>query len=119
MPGVINRSRTGFVAGTTTDNPLLIGATSFNSAGLATLPTIASPTIAVIILDPTGINGAPEVVYVTAHTISTTSATIARAKESSSARQHPLATNWVHGATVQDFTDLEQPKARFWFLTGS
>lgn len=100
------RSRTAFIAGTLTDNPLAIGATTMNSAGLASLPAIASPDIAVIILDPTGSAGAPEVVYVTAHTGSATSATITRASEGSTARQHASGIAWVHAPTTYDFAKI-------------
>ena len=97
------RSKTAFLSGTITDNPLLIGATSINSAALANLPAITSPDVAVLVLDPTGSAGAPEVIWVTAHTGSATSATISRAKEGSTARQHANGIAWVHGPTIMDF----------------
>lgn len=97
------RRYTAFVSGTITNNPLTSGGTTLNSAGLSALATIVAPDIAVIILDPAGVNGAPEVVYVTAHSSAATSATITRAQESSSAREHPSGTPWVHGPTTQDF----------------
>lgn len=99
----MSRSRTAFLSGTITDNPLTNVATTMNSAALASLPAIASPDIAVLVLDPTGSAGAPEVVYVTAHTGSATSATISRAQEGSSARQHASGIAWVHGPTLYDF----------------
>jgi len=99
----MSRSRTAFLSGTITDNPLTNVATTLNSAALASLPAIASPDIAVLVLDPTGSAGAPEVVYVTAHTGSATSATISRAKEGSAARQHASGIAWVHGPTLYDF----------------
>lgn len=99
----MSRSRTAFLSGTITDNPLTNVATTINSAALASLPAIASPDIAVLVLDPTGSAGAPEVVYVTAHTGSATSATISRGKEGSSARQHASGIAWVHGPTLYDF----------------
>lgn len=99
----MSRSRTAFLSGTITDNPLTNVATTLNSAALASLPAIASPDIAVLVLDPTGSAGAPEVVYVTAHTGSATSATISRAQEGSAARQHASGIAWVHGPTLYDF----------------
>lgn len=99
----MSRSRTAFLSGTITDNPLTNVATTINSAALASLPAIASPDIAVLVLDPTGSAGAPEVVYVTAHTGSATSATISRGKEGSAARQHASGIAWVHGPTLYDF----------------
>lgn len=99
----MSRSRTAFLSGTITDNPLAAGGTTINSAGLASLPAIASPVIAVLVLDPTGSAGAPEVVYVTAHTGAATSATISRAAEGSTARAHASGISWVHGPTLNDF----------------
>lgn len=101
------RSRTAFLSGTITDNPLSNVATTINSAGLASLPAIASPDIAVLVLDPTGSAGAPEVVYVTAHTAAATSATISRAAEGSTARQHASGIAWVHGPTTYDFREAQ------------
>ena len=98
----MSRSRTAFLSGTITDNPLSAAATTINSAALANLPAIASPDIAVLVLDPAGSAGAPEVVYVTAHTGSATSATISRAQEGSSAREHASTIPWVHGPTTYD-----------------
>lgn len=107
----MSRSRTPFISGTITDNPLTNVATTINSAGLSSLPAIASPDIAVLVLDPTGSAGAPEVVYVTAHTGSATSATISRGKEGSSGRQHATGVSWVHGPTTYDL--------KGWRLEGS
>lgn len=97
------RSRTNFVGGLVEDNPLTNVATTLNSAGLAALPVIDTTNHAALILDPDGIHGAPEIVHVTAHSASSTTATILRAQESTSARQHLRDTYWVHTATVRDF----------------
>ena len=99
---VIIRKRSGFVSGTITNNPLAIGGTTMNSANLAAMPEVASPDIAAIVLDPAGGAGAPEIVWVTAHTAAATSATIARGKEGSTARQHANTTAWVHMPTLYD-----------------
>ena len=107
----MSRSRTPFISGTITDNPLTNVATTINSAGLSSLPAIATPDIAVLVLDPTGSAGAPEVVYVTAHTGSATSATISRGQEGSSGRQHASGVSWVHGPTTYDL--------KGWRLEGS
>ena len=97
------RTRTNFVGGLVEDNPLTNVATTLTSAGLAALPVIDTTNHAAIILDPDGIHGAPEIVWVTAHSASSTTATILRAQESTSARQHLRDTYWVHTATVADF----------------
>src|SRR3990172_3204400 len=98
----MSRIKTAFLSGTITDNPLSAVATTINSAALANLPAIASPDIAVLVLDPAGSAGAPEVVWVTAHTGSATSATILRAQEGTSAREHASTIPWVHGPTTYD-----------------
>ena len=97
------RTRTNFVGGLVEDNPLTNVATTLTSAGLAALPVIDTTNHAALILDPDGIHGAPEIVWVTAHSASSTTATILRAQESTSARQHLRDTYWVHTATVRDF----------------
>lgn len=98
------RLRTNNVFGTTTNNPLLIGGTTLSGAGLANLVAVTAPDVAVITLDPNRVHGAPEIVYVTAHTAANTSATILRGQEGTAARQHPNGTFWVHGATAVDFS---------------
>lgn len=92
----MTRVRTDNVFGTLTDNPLTAGATTMNSAGLANLAAVSSAE-AFIILDPNRVAGAPEIVVVTAHTGSATSATIARGQFGTTARQHAQGTEWVHG----------------------
>lgn len=91
------------VGGLIEDNPLTSGAVTLTSAGLAALSAIASTQVAKIILDPDGLNGAPEVVYVTAHTAAATTATITRGRESTAARQHDRDVPWIHGPTLWDF----------------
>lgn len=97
------RIRTAFVSGTTLNNPLAIGDVTLSSAALSSLAAVTSPDTAMIVLDPAGVNGTPEVVTVTAHTAAATTATITRASETSTARAHPVGTTWVHGATTYDF----------------
>lgn len=88
--------------GLTTDNPLTAGATSFNSAGLANLPTIATQH-AIVTLDPLRQFGEPEIVIVTAHTGAATVATISRAAYGTVARSHPQNTLWVHAPVIDDY----------------
>ncbi len=99
----MTRVRTDNVFGTITDNPLLVGATTMNSAGLANLAAVASAE-AFITLDPNRIAGAPEIVVVTAHTGSATSATIQRGQFGTTARQHASGTAWVHGPIAANAT---------------
>lgn len=92
-----------FVGGVVDDDPLTSGATTLNSADLAVLAAVDADHYMVIVLDPDGLDGDPEIVWVTAHTASATSATIARAQEGSSGpREHRLDTPWVHGQTAAD-----------------
>lgn len=96
------RLRTNNVFGTITNNPLLIGGTTLSGAGLANLVAVTGSDVAAITLDPNRVNGAPEIVYVTAHTAGNTSATILRGQEGTAARQHPNGTFWVHAPTALD-----------------
>ncbi len=105
-------TRTPFVDGTIDDDPLTSGATTLTATELADLAAVASPDIAKIILDPSGSAGAPEVVYVTAHTGSATTATIVRAREGSTGRQHAKDIAWVHGPTNLDYGAWEQVARR-------
>lgn len=75
-----------------------------NSVGLgsAFTPTVANPNYMPVILDPQQQNGAPEIVYVTAHSGSATTATVLRAQESTSTRAHLTGEFWVAGPTALD-----------------
>jgi hypothetical protein len=96
-----------FLSGTVTDNPLLIGSTTVNSAGFASLPSVSGFfEYMFLTLDPEGVNGLPEVVKVTAHTASATSLTVTRAQQATVARAHPLSTVWAHAVTRDDLNDL-------------
>jgi hypothetical protein len=99
----MTRVRTDNVFGTITDNPLTNVATTMNSAGLANLAAVSSAE-AIIILDPNRVSGAPEIVIVTAHTASATSATIQRGQFGTAARQHAQGTEWVHGPIASNAT---------------
>lgn len=101
----MTRIRTDNVFGTTTDNPLTAAATTMNSAGLANLAAVSSAE-AIIILDPNRLTGAPEIVVVTAHTGSATSATIVRGQFGTTARQHASGTEWVHGPIASNATSF-------------
>lgn len=96
--------------GTITNNPLLIGGLTMNSAELASLPAVTSSQYAAIVLDPLSTN--PEIVWVTAHTASATSATIVRGREGTSARQHNVGTRWSHAPTLYDFDYGKTPLTR-------
>lgn len=99
------RIRANFAYGTTTDNPLTAGATSFNSAELPTLPVVSSAH-AVVTLDPRRVFGEPEIVVVTTHTAAATVATITRGQYGTVARSHPQGTEWVHSPIDEDFIEV-------------
>lgn len=101
------RLRSNSLTGTITDNPLTSGATTINSAGFASLPTVTASNSLALILDPLGVGGTPEIVLVTAHTAAATSVTVLRGQEGSIARSMVFGTTWDHGPTVADynFTD--------------
>lgn len=99
----MTRVRTDNVFGTITDNPLTNVATTMNSAGLANLAAVSSAE-AFVVLDPNRVSGAPEIVVVTAHTGSATSATIVRGQFGTTARQHASGTGWVHAPIASNAT---------------
>ena len=103
------RVRALAVGGLIEDNPLSGAATALTSAGLAAAPAIGATQHLAIVLDPDGLNGAPEVAWVTAHTAGATTATIARGQEGTVARSHDRDVPWIHGATLWDF---ERPRVR-------
>lgn len=90
-----SRVRANNVYGTISDNPLLIGATSFTSLGLNLLPAISGQH-AVIVFDPKRVFGEPEIVVVTSHLSLGTTATITRGQYGTTARQHSQGTAWAH-----------------------
>lgn len=99
------RIRANFAYGTTTDNPLTAGATSFNSAELPTLPVVSSAH-AVVTLDPRRVFGEPEIVVVTTHTAAATVATITRGAYGTVARSHPQGTEWAHAPIDEDYIEI-------------
>lgn len=108
----MTRLRSNFQSGTITDNPLSSSATTINSANFANLPVVASPDTLVLVLDPLGSAGAPEIVIVTAHTAAATSVTVTRGAEGTTARSHALGMGWQHNATARDFATGAVKKIR-------
>lgn len=95
------------IGGYVSDNPLTNVATTLTADGLAALEAIDATEFAWIILDPYGEAGAPEHVKVTAHTAAATTATILRAQNGTTARQHNAGTKWIHGPVASaDFRPL-------------
>lgn len=80
--------------------------TSISSPDLSSMMVVGSPDTLTVVLDPHGVNGAPEIVYVTAHTASATSATVTRGQEGTAGRAHPIGTAWVAPITAADAEDM-------------
>lgn len=91
-----------FASGTITDNPLDVGGTSISSAAFVQLPVIADGDSMWLVLDPDGNDGAPEIVKVTGHTSGSTSVTVQRAQQDTTARQHSQGTVWRCAVTRAD-----------------
>ena len=108
------RLRGNFLSGQVADAPLLVGATTMNSPGLASLPVIDSTTYMALVIDPSGTGGPPEIVHVTDHASLATSATIVRAREGSGAREHAATTTWINSPTTYDFPAARPPQDRVW-----
>lgn len=94
-----------FLAGTITDNPLMVGASSANSANFANLPNVGDPDIMWMVLDPDATAGEPELVKIITHVTSTTAVTIERGQQGTTEREHAQTTVWRIVATQ---TDLEE-----------
>lgn len=99
------RVRQNFLGGLIEDNPLTSGATTLTSAALAAMVAIGSASHMPIVLDPDGVGGEPEIVWVTAHTAAATTATILRGQEGTTARAHNRDVPWSHGPTKKDGDD--------------
>ncbi len=94
------RQRQIGIGGLVEDNPLTAGATTLTSASLAAVTGgVDSSHHMAIVLDPDGVDGAPEIAYITALTNGAGSATVARGQEGTTARQHVKNTPWVHAPT--------------------
>jgi len=103
----VHNSKGGLI----TDNPLTSGATTFNSPGLEFVPAVAAPATMVVVWDPEGVGGTPELGLITVHTASATVATVTRGLETtlggSAARSHVAGTPWiVPGVTAGDYDQL-------------
>jgi hypothetical protein len=92
------RSRTNLVNGTLSV-ALASGDTTMSSAGLANLAAITSANHAVIVIEN-------EIIWVTAHTASATTATILRAQEGTAAAAHAQNVAWLHAPVVSDFDSV-------------
>lgn len=75
-------------------------------SSFAALPAVTSPDTLKLVLDPDGTAGDPEIITITQHTAAATTATISRASEGTTARQHLSSTKWVNAVTTTDFNRI-------------
>lgn len=108
------RKRQLSIGGLVEDNPLSAAATLLTSAGLAAISSgVASTEHMAIVLDPDGIDGAPEVAYlldVTNGASVTGAAGLSRGQEGTTARAHVAGTPWVHAPTLRDVVRHKEVK---------
>lgn len=97
------RLRVNSIGGLIEDNPLTNVATALNSAALAAVPLVDTTNYLPIVIDPDGIEGAPEIAYVTAHVVAATSGTLLRGQEGTAAIHRSQGIPWVHAPTVKDY----------------
>jgi len=81
--------------------------TTLQAAFLANVPVVTGPDIMVLVLDPEAEENGPEVVHVTAHSASSTSATILRAQEGTTAVSHSTSVKVSHTITEAVVEDWE------------
>lgn len=99
---ILRVNNVGDVAGTL--NPITLASAGASSAtwssAPANMPTVASPDILKIVVEPN--KTTEEIIYVTAYAPPATSATVVRAQEGSTALAH-AATAWAHAPTAADY----------------
>ncbi len=90
-----------------TDTDPGVGGLSLSAPGLAALLVVADPDFVALTLDPEAVNGDPEIVWVSAHSSSATTATIVRGQEGTTPRAHPIGTQVVLGPTADTLEEIE------------
>lgn len=104
---------TDFVSGTLTAG-ISNSAATFTSSGLTSLSAIGGSDIAKIVIDPFASTGAPEIVYVTAHTAASNTVTgVQRGQEGTLARTHNAGELIMNVPTSGDFRDIRTGLANF------
>ena len=86
------------------------GDTTISSLGLARLGNVNSPDVALVCLyaaDAAGNITTSENVYVTSHVAGTTTATVTRAGDGTTAQAWVNGSQWTHGFGVADVADVE------------
>lgn len=110
----MSRLRKNFVTGTITSTLTSSGTTINLTPALGNF-TVTAPDYLPLIINPNsygGVTGTSEIVYVTAYTANSLSATISRGKESTTASGWSSGTVYSHGVLAADLpTDLPAPTA--------
>lgn len=104
----MGRLHADFQSGFLTDSITNV-ATTITSTQFAGLPFVEAPNVLMLVLDPVGALGNPEIVKVTAHVDGATTLTAERGQEDTVARAHAAATVWRHGALASDIRVFEGP----------
>jgi len=113
MPALHGELLTGTLSAATT-----VGGLTLVSDGFAALPVVASPNTMLLALDPSGTAGRPELVTVQAHSAGSTSVTVQRGSQGSTARAHASGVRWVHGLSASEFDALDADTATRLLKTG-
>lgn len=103
--GTTLRRRVNFIGGVVENNPLASTGTVLNSMALSALgPSMSGAGLEYvpITLDPDGLDGPPEIAWITDYNQGAVTATILRGQEGTAARAHYQDTPWVHGPTTTD-----------------
>lgn len=93
------------ISGVTDADPGAAGVT-LSAPFLADLAVVASPEYIALTLDPEEVFGDPEIVHVTVHTASATTATIERGKEGTSGIAHAIGTKVIAASTAAGLSGL-------------
>jgi len=102
-----NRLFVNFNEGTLTNNPGTAG-TSFQAGDFVSLPAVADPDFVTLVIDPENTQGlGREVVIVTAHTASSTTCTVTRAQEGTTARNWLSGTRYALALTADTVDDIK------------
>lgn len=109
------RIRQNSVTGTLTTG-LSSSDTTLTTSWMSSFPAVASGQVAAVVLDSTASAGAPEIVWITAHTAASSSATIVRGQEGTTARAHSSGVTCIQGPTKFDFYDEPWLDARLYGL---
>lgn len=105
--------------GGTLDSDHTSSTTTLTSAALAAMVAVAADDYMKIVLDPDGLAGEPEIVYVSVHPAAATTATIVRGQEGTTARAHRQDVPWVHAVVASDISGAWAAYTPAWTSNGT